>query len=89
MRTCRTWCLTITYGFCFGIELTMNNIIVQYLFDQFGVSLTIAGLLGSLFGLMNICARSIGGLGSDMMGVPPCFFSCNAPDYSTLLLDGV
>ena len=60
------------YGFCFGIELTMNNIIVSYLFDQFGVSLFVAGVLGSLFGLMNICARSIGGLGSDMMGAHTC-----------------
>ena len=64
----RMWCLTITYGFCFGVELTMNNIIVTYLFDQFGVTLTIAGLLGSLFGLMNIFARSVGGLGSDLAG---------------------
>ena len=62
------WCLTVTYGFCFGVELTMNNIIVTYLFDQFGVSLTIAGVLGSLFGLMNLFARSIGGLGSDLAG---------------------
>lgn len=46
----------------------MNNIIVSYLFDQFGVNLALAGFLGSLFGLMNICARSIGGAGSDMMG---------------------
>lgn len=64
----RMWCLTVTYGFCFGVELTMNNIIVTYLFDQFGVSLTIAGVLGSLFGLMNLFARSIGGLGSDLAG---------------------
>ena len=65
---CSMWCLTITYGFCFGVELTMNNIIVTYLFDQFGVSLPIAGLLGSLFGLMNLFARSIGGMGSDIAG---------------------
>ena len=65
---CRMWCLTITYGFCFGVELTMNNIIVTYLFDQFGVSLTIAGVLGSMFGLMNLFARSVGGLGSDLAG---------------------
>ena len=46
----------------------MNNIIVAYLFDQFGVSLSVAGVLGSLFGLMNLFARSVGGLGSDMAG---------------------
>jgi MFS transporter, NNP family, nitrate/nitrite transporter len=60
--------MTVVYGFCFGVELTMNNIIVTYLFDQFGLSLTIAGVLGSLFGLMNLFARSIGGLGSDLAG---------------------
>jgi MFS transporter, NNP family, nitrate/nitrite transporter len=65
---CRTWCLTVGYGFCFGVELTMNNIIVTYLFDQFGLSLAISGVLGSLFGLMNLCARSFGGLGSDLAG---------------------
>lgn len=64
----RTWCLTLTYGFCFGVELTVNNIIVSYLFDQFGLSLQVAGVLGALFGLMNIFARSIGGLGSDYAG---------------------
>ena len=73
-HVCRMWCLTITYGFCFGVELTMNNIIVTYLFDQFGVSLTVAGILGSLFGLMNLFARSIGGLGSDLAGARPAAF---------------
>jgi NNP family nitrate/nitrite transporter-like MFS transporter len=56
------------YGFCFGIELTMNNIIVSYLFDNFTISLTTAGLLGSLFGLMNLVARSLGGQLSDLAG---------------------
>ncbi|CAD7704994.1 unnamed protein product [Ostreobium quekettii] len=61
----RMWVLTITYGYCFGVELTMNNIVVQYFFDQFDLSLSLSGLLGSMFGLMNIFARSIGGLTSD------------------------
>eukprot|EP01025_Chloroclados_australasicus_P031183 TRINITY_DN314_c0_g3_i1.p1 TRINITY_DN314_c0_g3~~TRINITY_DN314_c0_g3_i1.p1 ORF type:complete len:507 (-),score=48.08 TRINITY_DN314_c0_g3_i1:209-1729(-) len=64
----RTWCLVATYGFCFGVELTMNNIIVQYFFDQFDLSLNVAGVLGACFGLMNIFARSLGGFASDFMG---------------------
>jgi MFS transporter, NNP family, nitrate/nitrite transporter len=60
--------MTIVYAFCFGVELTINNIIVSYLFDQFGLKLSTAGILGSLFGLMNIFARSLGGFGSDFAG---------------------
>eukprot|EP01024_Parvocaulis_polyphysoides_P070983 TRINITY_DN87_c0_g1_i8.p1 TRINITY_DN87_c0_g1~~TRINITY_DN87_c0_g1_i8.p1 ORF type:complete len:497 (-),score=97.17 TRINITY_DN87_c0_g1_i8:316-1806(-) len=64
----RMWCLVATYGFCFGVELTVNNIIVSYLFDQFDLDLNVAGVLGACFGLMNLFARSIGGLVSDRMG---------------------
>lgn len=65
VKNYRMWVLTLTYGYCFGVELTMNNIVVQYFFDQFDVNLSIAGLLGSMFGMMNLFARSIGGLASD------------------------
>ena len=65
VKNYRMWVLTLTYGYCFGVELTMNNIVVQYFFDQFDVPLTTAGVLGALFGLMNIVARSIGGAISD------------------------
>ena len=50
----RTWCLMIVYAFSFGVELTIVNLIAEYLFDQFDLDLNIAGLLGSLFGLMNL-----------------------------------
>lgn len=63
----RTWCLAITYGFCFGVELTMNNIIAPYFFDQFEMNIEIAGMLGSCFGLMNLFARSLGGITTDMV----------------------
>jgi len=68
MLNYRTWMLTILYGLCFGVELTMNNIIVAYLFDQFDLPLRIAGILGACFGLMNIFARSLGGFTSDLGG---------------------
>jgi hypothetical protein len=50
------------------VELTINNIIVAYFFDQFGLSLEIAGIVGAVFGLMNLFCRSMGGIASDVMG---------------------
>jgi NNP family nitrate/nitrite transporter-like MFS transporter len=61
------WILTVTYGFCFGVELTMNNVVVLYFYRYYGVSPQIAGILGSCFGLMNIFARSWGGMLSDIL----------------------
>mmetsp|Transcript_29028 Transcript_29028/g.40086 ORF Transcript_29028/g.40086 Transcript_29028/m.40086 type:complete len:534 (+) Transcript_29028:106-1707(+) len=61
----RAWVLTLTYGFCFGVELTMNNIAASYFFDQFDLDIKLAGLLASLFGMMNLFARSLGGYISD------------------------
>jgi NNP family nitrate/nitrite transporter-like MFS transporter len=61
----RMWCLLVSYGMCFGVELTMNNVVTGYFFDQFDLPLTTAGLLGSLFGMMNLFARSLGGFVSD------------------------
>mmetsp|Transcript_18672 Transcript_18672/g.61077 ORF Transcript_18672/g.61077 Transcript_18672/m.61077 type:complete len:633 (+) Transcript_18672:79-1977(+) len=61
------WILTITYGFCFGVELTMNNTVVLYFYRYYGVTPQIAGVLGSCFGLMNLFARSWGGMLSDIL----------------------
>lgn len=63
----RTWVLALTYGYCFGVELTVDNIIVSYLYDQFGLSLVTAGALGGMFGLMNVFTRATGGLLSDIV----------------------
>ena len=70
------WALFVTYGCCFGIEITIENIIVLYLLDYFdyfkqmdhGQALKMAGLLASFFGLMNIFARSLGGWLGDKCG---------------------
>ncbi len=75
-RDRRVWALFVTYGCCFGIEITIENIIVLYLLDYFdyfkqmgpGRALSIAGLLASFFGLMNIFARSLGGWVGDKCG---------------------
>ncbi|RUR39239.1 MFS transporter [Vreelandella populi] len=62
----RVWALFIVYGLCFGVELTINNIAAIYFFDHFELSLATAGLIAGLFGLMNIFARTLGGVFSDL-----------------------
>src|SRR3954464_489166 len=43
-RDYRVWLLFVTYGACFGVELTIHNLAAMYYVDQFGVSVTTAGL---------------------------------------------
>mmetsp|Transcript_73842 Transcript_73842/g.229733 ORF Transcript_73842/g.229733 Transcript_73842/m.229733 type:complete len:492 (-) Transcript_73842:546-2021(-) len=57
--------LVLTYGCCFGVELTMNNIASLYFQEYHGMPVVTAGLLASLYGLMNLFARSVGGIMSD------------------------
>ncbi len=38
-----TWLLVLNYGYCFGVELTVDNNISPYLYDQFGIDLHLAG----------------------------------------------
>lgn len=64
----RVWTLFIIYGACFGIELTINNIAAIYYKDYFSLDLKTAGLIAGLFGLMNIFARSMGGVFGDKAG---------------------
>ncbi len=72
----RVWTLFVIYGACFGIELTINNVLALYFIDYFGyfqemdtvAALKTAGLFASLFGLMNIFARTTGGIVGDKFG---------------------
>ncbi|KAG2431534.1 hypothetical protein HXX76_009548 [Chlamydomonas incerta] len=66
----RSWILALTYGYSFGVELTVDNVIVEYLFDQFGLNLSVAGALGAIFGLMNLFTRATGGMISDLIAKP-------------------
>ena len=61
----RVWSLFLIYGACFGVELSINNIAVLYFMDYFSLDLKTAGLIAASFGLMNIFARSLGGILSD------------------------
>lgn len=62
--------MSMLYGYCFGVELTVDNVISEYFFDHFHLSLSIAGILGSIFGLMNLFTRASGGVISDLAGKP-------------------
>ena len=64
----RVWVLFVIYGACFGIELTVNNVAALYFIDYFDLTLVTAGLVAASFGLMNIFARTLGGLFGDNFG---------------------
>jgi MFS transporter, NNP family, nitrate/nitrite transporter len=62
----RTWIMCLNYGYCFGIELVVDNVITYYLYDQFRLNPVVAGAMGSIFGMMNIFSRGSGGMISDL-----------------------
>ncbi len=68
LRDYRVWVLFLIYAACFGIELTVNNVAALYFFDYFDLGLVEAGLVAASFGLMNIFARTLGGIFGDNFG---------------------
>lgn len=65
----RVWALFVIYGACFGVELTINNVAALYFHDYFHLDLATAGVIAGLFGLMNIFARTLGGIFGDRAGI--------------------
>lgn len=61
----RVWSLFFIYAACFGVELTINNVAALYYHDRFQLDVKTAGLIAGLFGMMNIIARTVGGVLSD------------------------
>lgn len=62
-----TWILSIQYGACFGVELTMNNTAATHFVNAFNLNIESAAAIASLFGFMNIFARGLGGYTSDKL----------------------
>lgn len=67
-RDGRVWALFVLYGACFGVELTINNVAALYFHDYFDLSVGTAGVIAGLFGLMNLFARTLGGVFGDRAG---------------------
>ncbi|RIA92043.1 nitrate transporter [Glomus cerebriforme] len=57
--------LMLMYACSFGIELSVDNVIGLFFHDHFSLSQTKAGMIGALFGLMNLFSRATGGFLSD------------------------
>merc|ERR1711976_1008443 len=55
------------YSACFGTELAMNAQLATHFRTYFQMEATDAGALASAFGGMNLFARSLGGIGSDIL----------------------
>ncbi|HLI84870.1 MAG TPA: MFS transporter [Bryobacteraceae bacterium] len=64
-RDPRVWALALLYGASFGMELTIDNFAALYYTDYFHLSLKLAGVVASTFGMMNLFARALGGIVSD------------------------
>jgi len=61
-----TLLLSMQYGCCFGVEITMIQAAALYFQTEFGQSTESAAAIASVFGWMNLFARGIGGFCSDM-----------------------
>ncbi|KAL2903295.1 High affinity nitrate transporter 2.5 [Bienertia sinuspersici] len=54
-----SWLTALGYGFCFGVELAINNIIAYYFFDRFNLDIYTAGMVAASFGMVNLFSRPI------------------------------
>merc|ERR1712232_890155 len=67
MKDIRVVVMVMQYSACFGTELAMNNQLATHFRTYFQMKATDAGALASSFGGMNLFARSLGGISSDVL----------------------
>merc|ERR1712170_141988 len=67
LKDLRVVVMIFQYSACFGTELAMNNQLATHFRTYFQMKATNAGALASSFGGMNLFARSLGGIGSDLV----------------------
>jgi NNP family nitrate/nitrite transporter-like MFS transporter len=88
-RDYRVWMLFVTYGACFGVELTIHNMASIYYVDHFGLDLKTAGMYVGAFGLLALFARSCGGILSDRIARVRGLDGRTAVLFALILAEGV
>ncbi|CAE7247528.1 NRT2.5 [Symbiodinium sp. CCMP2592] len=66
LRDVRVVVMIFQYSACFGTELAMNNQLATHFRTYFQMDAGDASALAGAFGLMNLFARSLGGISSDV-----------------------
>merc|ERR1719343_1303356 len=67
LKDFRVVVMIFQYSACFGTELAMNNQLATHFRTYFQMKASNAAALASSFGLMNLFARSLGGITSDVL----------------------
>ncbi len=67
-RDPRVWALFLVYGASFGVEITLDNVAALYFVDYFDLGIHSAGAVAASFGLLNLFARTLGGVFGDRCG---------------------
>jgi MFS transporter, NNP family, nitrate/nitrite transporter len=88
-RNYRVWMLFVTYGACFGVELTIHNMASIYFVDQFDLSVKAAGFYVGCFGLLALFARALGGWVSDKLAYGKGLDGRTTWLFALILLEGI
>lgn len=88
-KNLNVWILALQYACCFGVEVTMTNASALYFSEKFAQDTVSAAGIASIFGFMNLFARGLGGLGSDLFQNKYGTRGRIAWQLITLLLEGV